>query len=90
MLVVLFLTSWAALDTSLSPHDSTSLIKSGGNLSKGSGSVWEREQIRITNYNVDITYFLDSQLHVCKMLNFSFDDLQNSDGDHFLNHAGDH
>ena len=39
MLVVLLLTSWAALDTNLSPHDSTSLIKSGGDLSKASESV---------------------------------------------------
>ena len=45
MLVVLLLISWAAFDTSLSPHDSTSLIKSSGNLSKGSESVWEREQV---------------------------------------------
>ena len=45
MLVVLLLTSWEALDTSLSTHDSISLIKSGGKLSKGSESVWESEQI---------------------------------------------
>ena len=43
-----------------------------------------------TNYNVDVTYFLDSHLHVCKMLNCSFDDLQDNDVDHFLNHAGEH
>ena len=45
MLVILLVTGWAAMDTSLSPHDSTSLMKSGGNLSKGRESVWEREQI---------------------------------------------
>lgn len=42
---MLVVTSWAALDTSLSPHDSTSLMKSSGNLLKGCVSVWEREQI---------------------------------------------
>ena len=89
MLVVLLVTSWAALDTSLSPHDSTSLMKSGGNLSKGCESVWEREQIS-KKTNLAVTYFLAPHLHVYKMLNYNFDDLQNSGGDHFLNHAGEH
>ena len=60
-----------ASDTSLSPHDSTSLIKSGGNLSKGRESVWQREQILI-GYNL-----LSGSLFTC-LVNCSFDDLQNS------------
>ena len=48
------------------------------------------KRTNITNYNVDVTYFLDSHLHVCKMLNCSFNDLQNSAENHFLNYAGEH
>ena len=92
MLVVLLLTSWAALDTSLSQHDSILLIKSGGIYQKvvklyGKENKYYKLQCRcnllskfsFTNYNVDVTYFLNFHLHACKTLNCSFNNLQNSD-----------